>query len=212
MTQFTYLFDPLCGWCYGAGAGLDRLRCLPDATVRAVPTGLFAWQHAVQLERMRDHIRQADMRIGQLTGRIFSAAYFDRVVMQPGALIDSGPATLALSILERRRPGHGLDLLRDIQKARYVDGRDVADPAVLAGLAEAHGLPMADFAVAFADPEELRHARLWVAQGQMLVDATGARGVPTLLLHDAAGGPPRQVPSDFLYRDHERLNLLVQAA
>ncbi|WP_300299779.1 DsbA family protein [Ferrovibrio sp.] len=212
MAQFTYLFDPLCGWCYGAGATLHWLRGQPGVALRGLPTGLFAWERAIPLERMRDHIRQADERIGRLSGQDFSAAYVEQVVMQPGGMVDSGPATLALSIIERRQPGRGLDLLRDIQQARYGDGRDVTDPAVLADLVVAHGLDAAAFIAAYADPEEQRQARLWAGQGQLLLDAVGARGVPTLLLHGAASVPPRVMPSDVLYHDRDRLQLLLQAA
>ncbi len=210
MKQFTYLFDPLCGWCYGAAAGLHWLRRQPGIVLRGLPVGLFAWERAVPLERMRDHIRAADQRIAQLTGQDFSAAYFDRVVLQPEGLIESGPATLALSIAERRHPGSGLDLLHAIQQARYVEGRDVTDPAVLAGIAGRQGLPLTDVVAAFADPAELRQARLWADQGQMLLDTVGARGVPTLLLHEA-GAAPRVLPAAFLYQDRIALQQLLAA-
>src|SRR5690242_9054966 len=42
----TYLFDPLCGWCYGACPVLDRLALLGDATLELMPTGLFAGEGA----------------------------------------------------------------------------------------------------------------------------------------------------------------------
>ena len=40
--RVTYLFDPLCGWCYGAGPALERLAQLDDVTLELMPTGLFA--------------------------------------------------------------------------------------------------------------------------------------------------------------------------
>jgi protein-disulfide isomerase-like protein with CxxC motif len=36
-----YLFDPLCGWCYGATPTLSALLEEPGITVKLLPTGLF---------------------------------------------------------------------------------------------------------------------------------------------------------------------------
>ena len=41
-THITYLFDPLCGWCYGASAKLEQLAARPDIALQLVPTGLFS--------------------------------------------------------------------------------------------------------------------------------------------------------------------------
>ncbi|GAB3442049.1 hypothetical protein [Insolitispirillum peregrinum] len=40
--HITYLFDPLCGWFYGAGPALERLAARDDVTLDLAPTGLFA--------------------------------------------------------------------------------------------------------------------------------------------------------------------------
>lgn len=37
--HFLYLFDPLCGWCYGASAGIAALAKHPGVTVETLPTG-----------------------------------------------------------------------------------------------------------------------------------------------------------------------------
>ncbi|MCH5052383.1 hypothetical protein [Pectobacterium aquaticum] len=41
-----YLFDPLCGWCYGATATISKLHENPDVNVELLPTGLFADERA----------------------------------------------------------------------------------------------------------------------------------------------------------------------
>ncbi|WP_201722682.1 hypothetical protein [Caulobacter sp. BP25] len=67
--RFIYLFDPLCGWCYGASAGINVLACRPDVTVDLLPTGLFAGGGARGLDAgMTSHIWAADQRIAQMTG------------------------------------------------------------------------------------------------------------------------------------------------
>jgi hypothetical protein len=36
-----YLFDPLCGWCYGATPAVAGLLAIPGVSVELLPTGLF---------------------------------------------------------------------------------------------------------------------------------------------------------------------------
>lgn len=200
---FTYLFDPLCGWCYGAAPAIARLRGMAGVTLKALPVGLFAWEQGVPLATMRDHIRPADARIAALTGQVFSEAYFERVVGQPDGRVQSGPATQALWLAEQAQPGAALTLLPAIQQARYVDGRDITDPAVLAALS---GLDP----VAIADAQTAATARAWAGEGAALLAAVGARGVPTLLMQDNAGRTG-VVPSNYLYQDRERLPQLLAA-
>lgn len=38
----TYLFDPLCGWCYAAAPALKFLQAQEGVEVVLAPTGLFA--------------------------------------------------------------------------------------------------------------------------------------------------------------------------
>ena len=40
--HITYLFDPLCGWCYGAAPAILRLAKDPSVSLALAPTGLFS--------------------------------------------------------------------------------------------------------------------------------------------------------------------------
>ena len=51
-TQITYLFDPLCGWCYGASATLKSLAEQPGLVVKLLPTGLFSRPDAPRMDEL----------------------------------------------------------------------------------------------------------------------------------------------------------------
>ena len=51
MVQIDYLFDPLCGWCYGAGPALEKLAGLDNVRLTLAPTGLFAGQGARAMDQ-----------------------------------------------------------------------------------------------------------------------------------------------------------------
>jgi putative protein-disulfide isomerase len=41
-TRLTLVYDPLCGWCYGAVPTIRRLAQEPALSIELVPAGLFA--------------------------------------------------------------------------------------------------------------------------------------------------------------------------
>ncbi len=180
--RFIYLFDPLCGWCYGAAAGIDILASRPGLTVELAPSGLFAGEGVRPLDAgMTSHIWSADQRIAQLTGAAFSQRYRDQVLSGQPRPLDSGPASLALTAVSLSAPDREREVLSAIQKARYVDGLDVTAIVVLARLLTALGLTPA--AEMIAEPQavllEADGARM--SRAQTLMGRFGVSGVPSLL-------------------------------
>jgi putative protein-disulfide isomerase len=186
-TRFTYLFDPLCGWCYGASAGLDILASRRGVTIDLAPTGLFAGDGARRLDAgMTSHIWAADQRIAQLTGAAFTERYRDQV-LAGGEVLDSSAATLALTAVSLSAPEREREALGVIQRARYVEGRAVTDASVLTEVLTAAGLTQA--AAMLAEPQaalvDANAGR--IAQARALMGRFGASGVPTLLRETGLG-------------------------
>lgn len=179
--SFIYLFDPLCGWCYGASAGLNILASRPGVTVDLLPTGLFAGEGARALDAgMTSHIWAADQRIAQMTGAAFTERYRDQVVAAGGRL-DSGPATLALTAVSLSAPAREREALSAIQSARYVEGQDITDPALLAQVLAR--LNLTEAAAMIAEPQA---ALVAADQGRTTYARTlmrrfGLSGVPSLI-------------------------------
>ncbi len=186
-----YLHDPLCGWCWGATPALDALARDGAWRVHALPTGLFAGDPGRRLDpAMAAHIRHADRRIAQLSGQPFSDTYFRQVVdADPPLPFDSMPATRALCAVARHAPAFERAALAGIQRARWVDGRDIADAGVLAAaVAAALGGTPADWRARLDDTalDAATHERLCLAQRMMR--RLGAAGVPALVAVDATDG------------------------
>ncbi|MFZ3118371.1 MAG: DsbA family protein [Variovorax sp.] len=199
-----YLFDPLCGWCYGATPAISALSSEPGITVELRPTGLFSGAGARAMDDgFAAFAWTNDQRIEQRTGQRFTERYRQQVLGDRRQPFDSGPATLALTAVSLTDPARELETLKAIQRARYVDGKDVTSPTLLAELLEGLGLSQA--ATRLAEPDSHLHAtrQARVGQGQALMRELGARGVPTLIAE--SGAKRWQVDASTAYADPRAL-------
>lgn len=211
-TTVTYLFDPLCGWCYAAAPALKYLQGVDGLQVVLAPTGLFAGAGARPMDaQFAAYAWANDQRIQQLTGQPFTQAYRDRILGAEGGRFDSGPATLALTAVAQADPALELEALHALQHARYVDGRNNADPAVIAEVLRGLGLEDAAARVEAPDPTLRSRTAERVARAQATLRAVGARGVPQLVV-TAQGGALRLLGGDALLGPREQLVALVRAA
>jgi putative protein-disulfide isomerase len=182
-----YLFDPLCGWCYGAAPAVFGLLEVPGVRLELLPTGLFSGEGARPMDdAFATYAWSNDQRIERLTGQRFSERYRDQILGNRRQLFDSGPATVALTAVSLTAPARELEALKAIQHARYVDGGNVTSLAALADLLTALGLAEAAARLAQPDAELLAANRARMDRAQALMQEFGARGVPTLIVESGA--------------------------
>lgn len=199
----TYLFDPLCGWCYGAAPMLRRLR-EAGVAVRPLPTGLFTGPGARPMDAgFAAYAWSNDQRIERLTGQRFTNAYRSQVLEAEDSLFDSGPATLALSAVALTEPARELDALAAIQAGRYVEGLDTTSLACLALILRHAGFTAAADCLGAPDEALLAANRARIAEGRSLMASLGAQGVPALVAqHD---GQQRLITSNALFGSFDNL-------
>ena len=207
-THITYLFDPLCGWCYGAAVALKQLSAVPGVTLALAPSGLFAGPGARPMDAaLAAYAWSNDERIERLTGQRFTALYRQQILQAP-TRFDSGPATLALTAVARCAPQQELAALSAIQTARYVDGRDTAAADVLADILQGQGLQAAATEFLQASPVLVQACTQRLQAAHALMHRHGVQGVPALVLRDTQG--ERLLRGNLLYGDTRSLLQQVQ--
>lgn len=181
-----YVFDPLCGWCYAAAPLIEAARGVPALAIEFHGGGMLTGSNRRAITpQWRDYVMPHDRRIAELSGQPFGSAYFDGLLNDTGAMLDSAPPLTAVLVAEAET-GRGLDMIHRVQQAHYVEGRRIADPGVLRALAADLGLDAAAFSDAFdftAGEPTQRHivdSRRWLAR-------IGGQGFPTLALATADG-------------------------
>lgn len=181
-----YVFDPLCGWCYAAAPLIEAARALPGLTIALHGGGMLAGANRRPItSQWRAHVLPHDQRIAQLSGQPFGEGYFEGLLRDTGATMDSEPPTTAILAAERLA-GRGLNMLHRQQRAHYVEGRRIAEPRVLEALASDLGLDPQAFRAAF---EELQGepTRQHIADSRAWLHRLGGHGFPTIALERTPG-------------------------
>ncbi|WP_256582490.1 DsbA family protein [Pseudomonas sp. Irchel 3A5] len=200
----TYLFDPLCGWCYGASSVLQHIDALDEFSITLLPTGLFADNNSRPMDAgFADFAWSNDLRIGALTGQPFSEVYQRQVLEDRTRRFDSGPATRALSAVAMTEPCRELEALAAMQRGRYVEGLDITDLETLARILTDIGLSESASLLLAQDDGLLSHSRERVKLAQAIMAQVGTGGVPALVL--GAGKARRLISSNALFGGWEGL-------
>ncbi|ASU36981.1 protein-disulfide isomerase [Herbaspirillum sp. meg3] len=178
-TTLHYIYDPLCGWCYGAAP-------LAAAARGVMPVighggGMMTGANRKQVSpSLRNYVMPHDHRIAELTGQKFGDDYFNGLLLDETAVFDSAPPIRAILAVDEVA-GRGLDMLSRLQVAHYVEGQRIADADVLRALAEELGLDGDVFVQTYAriGEEELqRH----ITASRRLLAQVGGHGFPTFVL------------------------------
>jgi putative protein-disulfide isomerase len=151
----------------------------PDIPLRLWPGALFP--EPVPIEAgMRAHILEADQRIHEMTGAQFGAAYNARIG-DPACAIKlwSVPPIAALGAVPVERQ---LDFLELLQRAHYVGGHDLSDPATLAQLAATAGLDETAFSATLKTADHGKSVGEWIGQARALMAQAGISGFPGYVL------------------------------
>ncbi|WVV48199.1 DsbA family protein [Pseudomonas sp. NA13] len=176
MATLHYIYDPLCGWCYGAKPLVQAARAV--LPVIAHGGGMMTGANRQQVSpQLRNYVMPHDRRIAEYSGQPFGEAYFEGLLRDHSAVFDSAPPTAAILAAEQLG-GHGLELLGRLQTAHYVEGRRIADEAVLLELAQSIGVPAQVFLAALRAVDVQGH----IKASRTLLAQVGGQGFPTLAL------------------------------
>jgi putative protein-disulfide isomerase len=136
--KLLYIYDPLCGWCYGFSPVIQQLY---DATKRRarweiLAGGMVVGERIGPIGRISEFIRHFLPRVEGTTGVHFGEA-FTTEILDPGTLVlSSVEPSRALQAIKTLAPDRALAFASRLQRALYDEGRDVTNMGVLGDVAE----------------------------------------------------------------------------
>nr|WP_306464680.1 DsbA family protein [Providencia stuartii] len=174
-----YIYDPLCGWCYGASPLIEIANSHPDIVLELHGGGMLAGASRLHMDnQFREHIKQSDKRIAAMTGQIFGDDYL-KMLDEPNLVLDSAPPLQAILASEKQQKA--LAMLKAVQHAHYVSGRHISNPNVLLAIAQEIGLDSEQYQFDYAEQggNNLEHH---IHYSRQLLTQSGSSGFPTLLI------------------------------
>lgn len=177
--KLIYVFDAYCGWSYGFAPVMGEVAARhPELPVEVVSGGLFTGDRRVPI-RQFGYVQGSNAKIAELTGVRFGAAY-DALIADGTFVMDSEAAAAGMAALRRAAPERAVDLAEAVQRAFYLDGLSLSDPATYKKIAAEAGLYSETVAAAFKSPQAWEEAAADFRRSAEL----GVEGFPTLLAVD----------------------------
>jgi putative protein-disulfide isomerase len=174
--KLVYAFDAYCGWSYGFAPTLaEFVRRHPELDVEVVSGGLFTGPRRVPIREF-GYVQGANGKISELTGVTFGSAY-DRLIADGSFVMDSEAAARGVVALRQAAPDRTVELAAALQRAFYLDGLSLSDPATYRTVAQAAGLDPDNVLDRFAAPASAAAATGDFARAAGL----GVHSFPTLL-------------------------------
>jgi putative protein-disulfide isomerase len=177
--KLLYVMDPLCGWCYGNAATIEKLQAEFQQTYEfeVIPGGMLAGKNArTQTASFRNYVLAADKRIAAMTGTEFGEAYFDSL-NNTTRVLDSEPPSRAIVVIKYLWPEKTIGASSLVQRARFVFGKDLNDEETYRGICESLDLDWNRFIETFRADHTRAATHHAFAVAHRLTS-----GFPTLLL------------------------------
>ncbi len=172
---FLYVGDPMCSWCWGFAPVLQRLEDRYRIPIRTVVGGLRTGPQAQALDdQLRSFLLHHWEQVAVASGQPFEPRVLDR----SGFVYDTEPSCRAVVAMRRLAPQHTLAWFARIQRAFYVEGRDVTDLAVFPALLDGFEVDPQRYVDVLHSTETLEETRRDFARAM----GWGVLGFPTLLL------------------------------
>jgi putative protein-disulfide isomerase len=187
------IYDPFCGWCYGAAPLVEAARAVEGLLISLHGGGMMAGNSRQQMTpQLCDFILPHIERIVAVSGQPFGDGY--RAMLNDTSVwLDSTPPTMAVVAAGKfgaegfTEEKHGdkianreLDMLDRLQRAHFLEGRRIAESKVLVDIAEELGIPRSDFAAGLAT--EMQKAGDHIRESRALLQRVGGAGFPTFAL------------------------------
>lgn len=178
--KFIYLYDPLCGWCYGFGSHLIEFhKAHQQVPIEVFSGGMVVGSRVGPLSKMAQYIKDALKRVESLSGVKFGENFMANLNNGSEMIFDSEPPSRAGLILKEFSKQQELEIAHAIQEIIYKEGKDPNLSSSYHSLAKKFGMTPEHF-----DENFTSHSfSLGVQDEFSHVHKFGVSGYPTLIYY-----------------------------
>jgi len=174
-----YVYDPLCGWCYGFHPVMEKIhkRFGDRLTIDIKVGGLAVGDRAQAINEGFSYIKDGLQQVEKSTGIEFGQN-FKLLVDEGSYMYDSMPPCRAQKTMNDLAPGNALSFAGTLQNALFRDGKNLNKWSTYEELISDYDVNADDFKLRFESDElqtELIDEFTWCRN-------QGATGFPSLLI------------------------------
>jgi len=201
--QMLYIYDALCGWCYGFSPVIQqfRHRYRDELSFEVISGGMVTGERVGPVGKVADYINQAYPDVENTTGVKFGQGFLQGILAEGTTTFSSVPPALALSVFVQQKPAQAVSFASRLQKAIYDEGIEPTNFSAYGPLAAEYGLDPLSFVDHMHEPrfQEIAERDFQFAQ------ALGVNSFPTMILIFGEAGAEKAVNLSQGYVPLERL-------
>lgn len=179
--QVVYVYDPMCGWCYGFSNVISQLQenYHTKISFTVMSGGMMTGAREEPISVMRDYIKGAYKNVEKLTGVLFGDAYLNGILESKTYISSSVLPSIALTVFKSMaKEKDYIAFAKAIQYAFYFDGKSLNDKETYRKLAEKMGL---DTKIFMSKLDELSYKNETLKEFET-VSQLGISGFPTVFV------------------------------
>lgn len=175
-----YVYDALCGWCYGFSPVMleFKKRHEDDFNFRALSGGMVTGNQVGPLSKVAVYIKDAYQEVEKLTGTKFGEEFLHKLMNDSQEIFTSVPPAMALALFRTQMPDKEIEFASRLQNAIYYQGLPPGDWATYGECARDFGLNAEEFTAKIQNEKLLE----LVGQEFKVVANWGIKGFPSVLL------------------------------
>lgn len=182
MTLF-YIYDALCGWCYGFSPIMKEFyeTHKDQVSFEVISGGMITADRIGPIGDVAGYIRQAYRDVEERTGVKFGSQFLEGTMEKGSAIFSSVPPAKALTAFRHFQPEDQVLFAHRLQHAIYFEGMEPEDLQGYANLAEEFGLHKRDY-IRRLNAEDNAYA---TREEFMFTQQLGVEGFPMVVLKNA---------------------------
>ncbi|NML37580.1 DsbA family protein [Chitinophaga sp. G-6-1-13] len=177
--RFIYVYDPLCGWCYGFTPVVMQFQQLHSGAMEfdILSGGMIVGDNRHPFSTMAAYIQREHTNVEEMTGVKFGNAFLEKLLPSE-EMMDSEKPSIALTVFKAYQPENAISFAHDMQHALNYDGLSLNLDTTYRKLVRKYSLPEDEF----IDRLHNEHLRYETNQEFQLVQNWGITGFPAAIL------------------------------
>jgi putative protein-disulfide isomerase len=147
MPKIIYVYDALCGWCYGFSPVIQKLQKEHGGQwdFKVISGGMVTGTRVEPIVTIAPYIQKAYKEVEKASGVKFGAEFLNKTLKEGKIIMDSEPPAIAMAVFKSFSPEKAVEYAAAIQKAIYYDGFGPADLSIYPRLADTFGIDETEF-------------------------------------------------------------------